>query len=73
VRQVLVSAPKEPVIGREAMASSCARGGSEWVLGKNFFPGRVVRHWARLPRAVGDSPSLEIFKRHGDVVLRDMV
>jgi len=28
----------------------------------NFFTMRVVKHWTRLPRAVGGTPSLETFK-----------
>ena len=42
-------------------------------IGSNFCPGRVVRHWTRLPRAVVESPSLDGFKNHVDVALEGMV
>jgi len=55
------------------MASSCVRGGLDWILGKNLFTGRVVRDWTRLPRAVVESPSPEGFKNCVDAALQDMV
>ena len=39
----------------------------------NFFSKKVIMHWHRLPREVVGSPSLKVFKSHGDVALRDVV
>ena len=40
---------------------------------KHFFSKTVMVRRRRLLKEVGESPSLEAFKNHGDVALRDMV
>jgi len=40
---------------------------------KNFFTKRVLRYWNRLPREMVESPSLEVFKKHIDIALQDMI
>ena len=40
---------------------------------KSLFSERAVMHWHRLPRAVVEPPSLEVFRNHVDVALRDAV
>lgn len=34
---------------------------------------RIVKHWNKLPREGIKSPSLKVFKRPEDVVLKDIV
>ncbi len=40
---------------------------------KCAFSERVVRHCQRLPREVGESPSLEVFNSHVDMAQRYVV
>jgi len=40
---------------------------------KNFFTERVVWHWNRLHREVVESIFLEVFKKHADIALQDVV
>lgn len=43
------------------------------IRGKKKITERVVKHWHRLPREVVESPLLEVFTRHADMMLRNIV
>ncbi|KFP20128.1 hypothetical protein Z169_06603, partial [Egretta garzetta] len=40
---------------------------------KEFFTGRVVKHWNRLPREVVEAPSLATFKARLDGALSNLL
>lgn len=73
----LVSSHKQQVTGEEKMASSCAKGVSDWILEK-FLHRKGCQ---ALEQAVQgnsgvtmvESSFLKVFQRHMDVVLRDIV
>jgi len=48
------------------------QGRSTLAIQKNFFTKMIIKHWNRLPKEVMESPSLEVFKRCVDAVLRDL-
>lgn len=42
-------------------------------IGNNLFMEEAIRHWNGLPREVVELPSLEVFKKRVDLVLRSVV
>ena len=55
------------------MASSYARETFQLDIMRNFCSERAVRQWHRLLRKVVQSLPLQMFKKHTDVALRDVV
>ena len=60
------------MIGREVMASSCARGGSGWILGE-ISSLKERSGTGTAAQGVVESPSLEVFQNCGDVALKGRV
>lgn len=53
----------------ENIGSSCARRMFQLNIRKDFFIERVIKHWNKLPRAVVEPPSLEVFKSRVGILL----
>lgn len=65
-----VSSPKPQVIEREETAPGCTRGDLDCILGTTSSLKGLTSIGTGCP---GKPPFLEVFKRRGDVALRDMV
>lgn len=60
------------VVSRNTVPITLSKGNTMDVR-KNFFAGRVVRHWNWQHREVVESPSPEVLREHVDVALRNVV
>ena len=65
--------PQVTAIGREVNGLKLHQGRFTFDSRNNFFSEIAARHCPRLPREVVESPFLEVFEKHEDVVLRDVV
>ncbi|PKU29441.1 hypothetical protein llap_20254 [Limosa lapponica baueri] len=67
----LVSSPKEQAMGR-GNGLKLHQGRFRLEIRKNVYTEGVIKPWNGLPREGAEAPSLEVFKRRVDIVLRDM-
>ena len=61
------------VTGQGVMGFKLKEGRFRLDIRKNFFTMTVVKPWPRLPREVGDAPSLETFKARLDGALSNLI